>query len=132
MKPWGTPALTFSHAYFWPLRTTLCFLWLKMSDKRSGWLPDIPFCDSLNISPLCYILSKALKISRKTLLTSNLSSNVWKISCVMDNGWLVQESPGLNPDWFSERRFSSKTLNISLKINLSKISPQIGSNETGW
>ena len=50
----------------------------------------------------------------------------------MDNNWLMEESPGLNTDWFSEIRFfSSKKLNISLKINLSKISPQIGSNETG-
>lgn len=28
------------------------------------------------------------------------SSNEVKISYVMDNSWLIQESPGLNPDWF--------------------------------
>ena len=51
----------------------------------SSRLPDIPFCDSLNISPLQHTLSKALEISRKMLLTSNPLSNNWKISSVMDN-----------------------------------------------
>ena len=62
--------------------------------------------------------------------------------CVIDNSWLMQESPGLKPDWFGEirlkpdwfgeiRLFSSKKLNSSSKISLSKIFPHIGSNETG-
>ena len=48
----------------------------------------------------------------------------------MDNGWLMQKFPGLSPDWFGETRLSSsKKLNISLEISLSKISPQIGGNK---
>ena len=44
----------------------------------------------------------------------------------------MQESPGLNPDWFGEiRLFSSKKFDSSFKIRLSKIFPHIGSNETG-
>ena len=32
---------------------------------------------------------------------------------VIDRSWLVQESPGLNPDWFwGIKLFSVKTLNI--------------------
>ena len=46
--------------------------------KLSSRLPDIPFCDSLKIITLCHTLSKALGISRKTLLTSSPS-------CMMDN-----------------------------------------------
>ena len=33
----------------------------------------------------------------------------------MTNNWLIQESPGLNPDWFSDiRLFSIKYVNIVL------------------
>ena len=43
----------------------------------------------------------------------------------------MQESSGLNADWFGETRLcSSKNISIPLKISLSKIFPQIGSNET--
>ena len=43
----------------------------------------------------------------------------------------MQESPGLNTDWFGQTRlFSNKNLNSSLKTNLSKMLPQIGGNET--
>ena len=38
-------------------------------------LPDIPFCDNLRRRPLCHVLSKALEMSKKTLLTSNPTSN---------------------------------------------------------
>ena len=52
--------------------------------------------------------------------------------CVIDNSWLMQEPPDLKSDWLSKiRLFSSKKLNSSLKISLSKIFPHIGSNETG-
>ena len=34
-------------------------------------------------------LSKALKISKTTALTSNLSSNDFKISWVIDNNWFA-------------------------------------------
>ena len=44
----------------------------------------------------------------------------------------MQESPGLKTAWFDEiSLFSTKKLNILLKINLAKIFPQIGSNNTG-
>ena len=76
--------LTFSHVNFCPLRTTLCFLSLKKSCKRSSRLPDIPFCDNLNFVPSCYTLSEALEISRKAILTSSPSRNDLKISNVMD------------------------------------------------
>ena len=34
---------------------------------------------------------------------------------VMANNWLTQESPGLNPDWFSDiKLFSIKYVNIVL------------------
>ena len=47
--------------------------------------------------------------------------------CVIDNRWLMQEYPGLIPNWFDEIRFLwSKKLNSSLKISLSKILPLIG------
>ena len=45
----------------------------------------------------------------------------------IDNSWLMQESPGLNPDWFGDiRLFSGKKLVSSLKISLSRIFPNIG------
>ena len=50
----------------------------------------------------------------------------------MGSSWLSQESPGLKPDWFDRiSSFSMKNLNISSKINRSRIFPQIGSNDTG-
>ena len=65
-------------------------------------LPLIPFCSSLKIRPLCHTLSNALEISRNTLLTSRPSSKDFSISCVIDKSWLIQESPGLKPDWFGD------------------------------
>ena len=61
-----------SNVDFWPLKTALCFLSLKKADKMSSRLPNIPFCDSLNIITLC---PKTLEISGMTLLSTNLSSN---------------------------------------------------------
>lgn len=128
MDPWGTPALTFLHANFWPIRATLCFLSFKKSDKMSIRLPDIQFYDGLNISPLFHSL---LERYRKTLRISRPSSNDWKFLSVMDNSWLMQEFLGLNPNWFGDTRiFWSKKLNLLLKICLSKFFAQIGSNET--
>ena len=43
----------------------------------------------------------------------------------------MQESPGLNPDWFGGiRLFSGKKLNSSLKISPSKIFPNTGVMKT--
>lgn len=66
-------------------------------------LPDIWFCDTLKMGLLCHTLSKVLE----AFLTSSPSSNDWNISCVVDNSWLMQEDPGLNPEWFVETRLSS-------------------------
>ena len=41
-------------------------------------------------------------MSKKTLLTSNRLSKGVKISWLIDNSWLMQESPGWKPDWFLE------------------------------
>ena len=63
-------------------------------------------------------------VSRKTLLTSNPSSNDLYISCVIDKSWLTQESPGLAPDWFCEiKPFLTKSGNILVNIKRSKILP---------
>ena len=62
----------------------------------------MPFYFNLKISPSYQTLSKALDMSEKTHLTSNPLSNRVKTSWVIDNGWLIQESPGWKPDWFLE------------------------------
>ena len=43
MEPWGTPTLTSSQEEFCPLRTTLCFLFLKKFDNSFKRLPDETF-----------------------------------------------------------------------------------------
>ena len=132
MEPWGTPVLTFFHVENCPLRTTLCFLCFKKSSKRFSKFPDLSIWVSLKMIPSCYILSNAFEISRKTLLTSRRSSKELYISWVIDNSWLMQETPGLKPDWLEEMSlFSIKKSNISLNINLSRIFPQIGGSDTG-
>ena len=45
---------------------------------------------------------KTLDMSKKTLLTSNPLSQDVKISWVIDNSWLLQESSGWKSDWFLE------------------------------
>ena len=84
------------------------------------------FCFNLKIIPLCQILSKALYMSKKLFLTSNPLSKDVKISWVTDR--LIKESPGWKRDWFSKMSLlADKKLNISLKVCLSKILSQIGS-----
>ena len=71
-------------------------------------------------------------MSKKTLLTSNTLSKDVKILWVIDNSWLIQESPGQKPDGLLEMSLlAEKQLNISLKINLPNILPQIGSKDIG-
>ena len=77
MEPCGTPALTLAQEEVYPLRTTLCFLFLKKFDNRFKRLPDMPSCFSLKIRPSRHTLSKALDISRNTLRTSKPSSSDW-------------------------------------------------------
>ena len=62
-EPCGTPDPILEYCELKLLRTTRCFLLLNNR-------PDIPFCSSLNIKPLCHTLSKALDMSRNTALTS--------------------------------------------------------------
>ena len=62
----------------------------------------MPFCFNLKISPSCQTLSKALGMSKETLLTSNPLSKDVKISWVIDSSWLIRESPVWKPDWFLE------------------------------
>ena len=127
METWGTPALTSDQSQTCPFNKTLCFLFLRNSHKRFSKLPDIPFRFNLKKRPSCQTLSNAFHISRKSPLTLNPSSTDLYIY------WLfMQESPGLNPNWLGEMSsFSIKNLNISLKINFSKIFPQIGSRDIG-
>ena len=47
----------------YPLRTTLCFLFLRKSSRVFSKFPDIPYCFNLKARPLCYTLSKAFGIS---------------------------------------------------------------------
>ena len=86
----------------------------------------------MKISPSCQTLSKALDMSKKALLTSNPLSKDVEILWVIDNSWLMQGSLGWKPDWFLEMSLlAEKEINISFKISLSNILPQIGSKETG-
>ena len=54
----------------------------------------MPFCHNFKIIPSCYTLSNAFDIFKKTLLTSNPSSDDLYNSCVIDKSWLTKESPG--------------------------------------
>ena len=132
MEPWGAPALTSDQSEICPFNKTLCFLFRRKSHKRDSNLPDIPFCFNLKMRPSCLTLSSAFDISRKIPPTSNPSSNDLYISWVIAKSWFMQESRDLNLDWLGEMSsFSTKTLNSSLKINFSKIFPQIGSRDIG-
>ena len=77
MEPWGTPPLSLAQEEVYPLRTTLCFLFLKKIDKRFKKLLDMPFYFNLKVRPSCHTLSKALDMSRNTLRTWKASSNDW-------------------------------------------------------
>ena len=52
--------------------------------------------------PLCQTLSNALLMSKKTILISLLSSMALANSLEKYASWLMVESVGLNPDWYSE------------------------------
>ena len=100
IDPCWTPAFILAQAETWALSTTLCCLLLKKSIRMFNSLPEMPFCSSLKITPSCQTLSKALHISKKTLLTSIPSSKDLRISWIIDNSWFIQESPGLKPNWW--------------------------------
>ena len=51
---------------------------------------------------------------------------------MIERSWLIQESPGLKPDWFLDiKLFSMKNSSILSYNNLTKILPAIGSNDIG-
>ena len=126
---WRIPSLTPVHEESCPFKVNLCFLSFKKSDKTLSILPEMPFCFSLRIIPLCQTLSNTFEMSRKAPLTSNPPLKDLHISWVIDKSWLMQESSGLKPGWFTEiKLFSIRNLNISLNISLSSIFPQIRSN----
>ena len=72
------PSLALVSEENWPLSVILYFLFLTTSDKIFSKSFEIQFYLSLNIIPSCQTLSKALYISKKTLLTSNPSSKMNK------------------------------------------------------
>ena len=92
--------LTFSQDEFCQFRTTRCLGQYRKSRKSFKRFPEIPFKDSLRSNPSYHTLFKAFDVSKKTPLTSSLSSNNLYISSVIVINWLTQESPGLNRDWF--------------------------------
>ena len=61
--------LTPVHEETFPFKVTLCFLSSKKFDNTLSSLPEMPFCFSLKITPLCQTLSNGFEISRKTPLT---------------------------------------------------------------
>ena len=73
MEPCSTPALAGNHSDVWPFSSTLWNLLLKKrSIKCNSRESETPTDLSLNISPSCQTLSKALAISRNTLAVSRV------------------------------------------------------------
>ena len=104
-----------------PLRTTLCFLFLRKSSKIFSKLPDMPFCFNWKKRPSCHTLSNAFDISRNTPRISWPSFIEWYISSVIDSTWFIQVSPGLMPVWTGEiRSFWFRKLNRKRIISYGK------------
>ena len=68
---------------------------LKKFDKTGCGSPEMLICLNFKISALCQTLSKALGMSKKTLLASNPLSKEVKILLLIDSSWLRQKSRGL-------------------------------------
>ena len=100
----------------------------KKSARVLKRLPDTPFWFNLKIRSL----SRVLHMSKNADRTSWPSlKNLW-IWCVIDWSWVVQDSPGLEPDWISNiKLFSVKNLNILSHNNLWSVLPETGSKEMG-
>ena len=71
MDPCGTPALIGSQLDSCPLNYTLWKLLERYSSRRLSNFPRIPKDSSLNKSPWCQTLSKALDKSKNIPLTSS-------------------------------------------------------------
>ena len=83
--------------------------------------PIAPADFNLWIKPTCQTQSNALLMSKKTTLTSLHAWIALQYVLYKNVNWLIQESPGINPDWSVKRRWLSwKWLNRCLKIYLSK------------
>ena len=54
---WGIPILILAQVELWPLRITLCFLFLRKSVKRLNKFSEIPLGSSLWMIPSCHTLS---------------------------------------------------------------------------
>ena len=80
----------------------------------------MPFSFNLKISTSCETLSKNLDMSKKTLLISNPLSKDVKISWVIDNSWLTQESPAWKPDWFLEMSLIAFSPYLSKNVSSSE------------
>ena len=74
MGPWGTPAVIFEN---WLLKTTRRLLSLKKSRRRLSKFPNIPFWIRLKMIPSCHTLLNAFEMSRKTFLSSWISSKIY-------------------------------------------------------
>ena len=121
-------ALISAHDKCWPFNTTLCFLQLKKPFIKVISSLDILFCCNVNSKPSCQTLSSTLDIS---ILWP--SSNHETISCATDTNWLVQETSGLNPDYFGDiKSFSKKNENMLFQRNRSNNLLQTGRKETRW
>ena len=62
----------------------------------------MPLCFSFKASVSYHTFSKALDMSKKTLLTSNSLLKDLKILRLINNSWLIQDSLGWKPNWFLE------------------------------
>ena len=63
------PASIAAHSDTCPFKTTRCFIKLRKSMTVFKMLPDMPFCLSLYLIPLCHTLSNALDVSKNIPLT---------------------------------------------------------------
>ena len=91
IKPCRTPALKKPHDELWSFNKNCCFLLSRELNDNYKKLLQIP----LRLSPSCHTLSRALDVSIKMSLTSNLLSKPLRISRVIPISWLMQESHGL-------------------------------------
>ena len=98
----------------------------------SNRLPEILFSFNLYKGPLCHTLSNVLDMSNNTPRTSRQLSNYLYISCVIKRIWLINETPGLNPDWLWDiKLFFVKDSNILSYNILSNIYSAMGSEGIG-
>ena len=71
--------------------------------------------------------NKSLRYVNEDTPNFKTFSKNWYMSWVIDNNWLIHESPGLKPDWLEKiNSFSIKNSYSLLNINCSKIVSQIG------